>query len=74
MKHRKPRSLVDIDLIDAGRIHCGNGPGDGMPANQAREFLAALGREQFGIAQATNAVCRVVILIEDYGGSYDGTE
>ncbi len=70
MKHRKARSLVDIDLIDAGGIHCGNGPGDGMLANQKREFFAALGREQFGIAQAANAVCRIVVLIEDHGGSY----
>ena len=43
-------------------------------ANQQREFFAALGREQFGIAQAANAVRRVVVLIEDDGGSHDRAE
>jgi hypothetical protein len=70
MQHGEARSLVDIDLIDAGGIDGGNGPGDGMPANLKREFFAALGREQFGIAQAANAVGRV----EDHGGGYDWAE
>jgi len=74
MKHRKPRSLVDIDLIDAGGIHGSDGPGDGMPANQERKFFPALGGEQFRIAQTANAVSRVVVLIEDNGGSNDRAE
>ena len=74
MQHGETRRVVDIDLIDAGGIHSGNGPGDGMLANQQREFFAALGRKQFRIAQAANAVCRVVIFIEDHGGGDDRAE
>jgi hypothetical protein len=68
MQHGEARSLVDIDLIDAGGIHGGDGPGDAMLANQEREFFAAFGGEQFRIAQAANAVRGV----ENDGGSHDG--
>ncbi len=74
MQHGETRSLVDIDLIDACGIHGGNGPGDAMLANQERQFFAALGGKQLGIAQAANAVCRVVVLIEDDSSRYDGAE
>jgi hypothetical protein len=74
MQHGEARSLVDIDLVDARGIHGGDGPGDAMLANQEREFFATLGGEQFGIAQAANAVRRVVVLIKDNGGRYDGAE
>ncbi len=37
-----------------------------MPANLKCEFFAALSRDQFRIAQAANAVCRV----ENDGGGY----
>ena len=67
MKHGEARCLVKIDLVDAGGIHGGNGAGDGMTANEERERFAALGRKQFGIAQAANAVSRV----EYDGGGYD---
>ena len=73
-QHGEARSLVNIDLIDAGGIDGGNGPSDAMPANQEREFFAAFGRKQLGIAQPANAVCRVVVLIEDHGSRYDGAE
>src|ERR1700676_1832919 len=46
MQHGEARSLIDVDLIDASGIHGGDGPGDGMLANQERKFFAALGREQ----------------------------
>jgi len=68
------RRLVDINLIDAGGIHGGDGPGDGMLANQEREFFAALGGKQFGITQPADAVCRFVVLIEDDRGRYDWAE
>src|ERR1700730_18722094 len=72
MQHCEARSLVDIDLVDAGGIHGGNGPSDAMLANQESEFFTALGGEQFRIAQATNAIGRVVVLIKDDGSRYDG--
>jgi hypothetical protein len=70
MEHGKARSLIDIDLIDAGGIHGGHGPGDAMLANSEREFLAAFGGNQFGITQATNAIGR----IEDHGSGDDRAE
>lgn len=74
MKHCKTRSLVDIDLIDAGGIHSGNCPSDAMLANQEREFFAALGGEQFGIAESPNAGRGIVVSIENDGSCDHWTE
>jgi len=59
MQHGESRGLIDIDLIDAGGIDRGNRPGEAMTANDERELFAAVGRKEFGIAQAANAMCRV---------------
>ena len=67
VQHGEARSLVDIDLIDAGRIDGGNCPGDAMLADAERKFFAALGGKQLGIAQPANAVGR----IENHCGSDD---
>jgi len=59
-----------VDLIDARGIHRGDGPGNRTLANLYRQLLAALGGEQFGIAQAANAVA----WIEDHSGGHDRAE
>ncbi len=70
MQHCEARSLINIDLIDAGGIDSGNGPGDGVLTNEGREFFATLGRKQFRIAQAANTVCG----IENDGGGHNWAE
>src|SRR5205823_8942130 len=64
------RGLVDVDLVDAGGVHRGDGPRDGALADTLRQNLAPLGGQELGIAQSLDAVRGV----EDDGGGDHGTE
>ena len=48
--------MVDIDLVDARRIHRRNRPCHGMFPNARRQQFATLRQQQLGIAQPANAV------------------
>src|SRR5580704_14247695 len=64
--HGNSRSLIDVDLIDAGSIDGSNGPGNGVFADAFRQNLAPLGEQQFGVTQASNPITGV-----EYDGGGD---
>ena len=70
VQHGQTRRLVNIDLIDSPGIDGGNSPRDAMRTNADRESFATLGREQFRIPQAANAVGGV----KNHSGGHYGTE
>src|SRR2546423_13730507 len=63
-------SVVNVDLINARRVHRRDGDGEGMFANPLCQYLAPIGFQQLGIAEPSNAVSRV----EDHGGGNYGTK
>lgn len=70
VQHRQARGMVNIDLVDAGGIHRGDGPRDGMFADADGEFFATFRGQEFRIAQTANAVGG----IEDHSGRHDRAE
>jgi hypothetical protein len=65
LTHCDTRGLVDINLVDAGGVHRGDGPSDSVLADALGQYLAAFRAQQLGIAQSSNAISG----IEDDSGS-----
>src|SRR5207237_8699009 len=57
--HGYSRCVIDVNLINAGSIHRGNGPRYGVLAYAFRQNFTAVCEQEFRIAQATNAVSRI---------------
>ena len=68
--HGQARGLQDIDAIDLEGVGCGHGPGHGAFANPNGQYLAALGIQQFAIAQAADGA----IWRKNDGGGEHGSE
>src|SRR5580692_933818 len=54
--HGDSRSLINIDLVDAGSIDGGDSPGDGMLADAFGENFAPFCDQKLGIAQTSNSI------------------
>ena len=65
--HSDTRSLVNVDLINSGGIDGGNRKGNRMIADTLCEYLATLGQQQLGVAQAANPV----VGVKNNGRSYN---
>ena len=68
--HGLSAGLINVPGVDAGGIHFGDGPCDGVFPNAEGEFAAALVRNFLGIVETDNTA----LGIEDDGGGNDRTE
>src|SRR5580693_1795993 len=70
LAHGNSRSLIDVDLIDAGSIDGSNGPGNGVFADAFSQHLAPFCEQQLRVTQASNPITA----IEDDGSGDDRSE
>src|SRR5215469_13664956 len=68
--HGEKRRPIDVELVDPGYVDGGNGVSDGVAFDALGQLFASRLIEQFGIAQALDAV----VGLEDHGGGNDGAE
>ncbi len=75
LPHRQPCSLTNVDPINRGHIHFGNGPGQSDRSNFQRKSLAIGFLQLFGVIESTKLVWLVSKLSgKNHGGSGYGSK